>query len=78
MSTPTSTDKDLETVQSLFESGLSEHPFMKRLLNTALKTGNFFEINRYLVRNTKLLEKTSRSNLLRELLAQQNPLRPIS
>lgn len=71
-----STEKDLKTVQSLFESGLSEHPFIKRLLTTALRSGNFSEINRYLGKNTRLVERTSRSNLLTEQLTKQNPFYP--
>jgi hypothetical protein len=69
-------EKDLGTIKFLFDSGLFEHPFIKRFLNNALKTGNFSELNHYLDKNRRLLEKTLRNSVLQEQLQNQNPYYP--
>ena len=68
--------KDLGTIKYLFESGLSEHPVIKRLLNTALMTRDTSELNYYLSKNQRLLAAVARNILLQEQLTIQNPFYP--
>jgi hypothetical protein len=71
-----SPEKDLGTISYLFESGLANHPFIKRILNSALRTGNFPSLNQYLDKNQGLIEKTLRHSVLQEQLQIQNPFYP--
>jgi len=76
MARPNFTEKDAKTIVNLYESGLSGHPAVARLLKTAFATGNFSELDHYLSKNQGLVEKMATTNLLTSQLAGQNPFYP--
>ncbi len=64
-------------IQYLFQSGLSEHPTIARLLNTAINTGNFRELNCYLDKTPKLLQAVNLMNSYEEQIRKQMPYYPL-
>jgi|GEM_PF-1199621 len=76
MSSPNERGSEIKLIQNLHESGLSEHPIIASLLRTAVRTGNFSELNRYLSKRQGLVDSVNRRNALDEQLTKENPFYP--
>ena len=73
---PGSNESEIKTIQYLSQSGLSEHPIIGSLLNTAVRTRNFQELNRYLNKNQKLLHGVTLMNVCQQQAMQRMPFYP--
>jgi hypothetical protein len=69
-------EKNIQTMKFLQESGLAKHPMIGRLLNHAMATGDFRELDHYLEINRSRLEAIMRMLQLQEFRKQQNPYYP--
>ena len=69
-------DRDSERLGFLFESGLSEQPFIRPLIQTAIFTGDRRELDRYLAKNQWLVEAARRQLVADKLLTAQCPFYP--
>lgn len=69
-------EKDRETLKFLFDNDLIKYPVIGRLMDTALATGDFREIDRYLSINQGRVQAISRKSLLDEYRQQKNPFYP--
>ena len=70
-------EKILETIKYLYDTGLSEDPFIGRLLQDALITGDFSELLQHLEKNPKQIESANRGVLLKEYLLNGYPFYPL-
>ena len=70
-------EKILKTIDYLFESGLSDDPFIKRLLQDAFITGDFSELLHYLEKNPNLIESVNRLNIVAQHLSKKFPFYPL-
>ena len=67
----------LKTIRYLYESGLSEDPFIARLLQNAHVTGDFSEVLHHLEKNPQQIESTDRGIILKEHLLKKYPFYPL-
>ncbi len=70
-------EKVLETIKFLYDSGLSKDPFVGKLLQDALITGDFSELLHHLEKNPQQIESASRGILLKEYLLKGYPFYPL-